>query len=68
LTDAEAMETGYPIYRDLSRFQKCGRSQIRNLSAAAQAIIDELQPCHTNNPTSDPMWLFQMLNNIDKHR
>ena len=68
LTDAESIDTMFPIFKDPTGFKQKGLGRIRYLAPRAQAFIQRLQPYHTNNPTSHPLWLLNQLNNIDKHR
>ncbi len=68
LTDAESINTAFPIFKHRAGFEKRGLGRIRYLAPRAQTVIERLQPYHAKHPASHPLWLLEKLNNIDKHR
>ncbi|MGA6970040.1 MAG: hypothetical protein WBY93_00300 [Candidatus Binatus sp.] len=74
LTDEEAAETSFPIFkmrdsRVSDGLSPRGRGRIKYLSIEAQTIIKGLQPFHAGkDATLHWLWILEKLNNIDKHR
>jgi hypothetical protein len=69
LTDTEATETSFPIFRYSDGFHSRGKGRIRHVNPRAQAIIDGLQPYRIgDNAVRHWLWLLEKLNNVDKHR
>lgn len=68
LTDAESIDTAFPIFKDPTGFKQRGPRRIKYLSPSAQTVIERLQPYNTTNAMAHPLWLLNQLNNIDKHR
>jgi hypothetical protein len=67
LTDEEARETAFPIFKKFP--ERWPWPAIQHVSPEAQAIIERLQPYHAGNrATVHPLWILRTLENIDKHR
>src|SRR5208282_4874521 len=49
LTDAEAIQVAFPIFRCKLGFQSRGMGKIKHISGEAQTIINRLQPYHAGN-------------------
>jgi hypothetical protein len=69
LSEAQATQTAFPVFKDPAGFHKRGMGKIRHISPAAQAIIEGLQPYQAgHNAMLESLWLLNQLQNIDKHR
>ncbi len=70
--------TAFPIYLDPDDFHEktkkgrpaaqSGLAKIRAMPAEAQAIIEELQPYHAEDPELHPLWTLNEYSRIDRHR
>lgn len=63
-----AESTEFPIFRDESPYRSQRVRKIGSLPAAAQVIIDGLQPYLSVAPEDDRLWVLHRLANDDKHR
>ena len=58
----------FPVYDDKSKYKAAvKRKRITGISAAAEALVQGLQPYHAVDPTHDPLWLLHNLHIRDKH-
>ena len=62
--------TQFPIFVDGAKYKKGAPAKIQGVSRAAAAVIESMQPYNRtpDDPTQDPLWILQDLNNTDKHR
>lgn len=68
-TDSHARNIQFPICDSHEEFQKRRDSNLRRLSAAAQAAIEIMQPYHVSEwGGGNPLGLLRDLSNVDKHR
>jgi hypothetical protein len=58
----------FPIFSDPSRYASAAPNRIRSVPAAAQKIIEAVQPFNHSERAKDPLWQLHKLSNIDKHR
>lgn len=58
----------FPIFLDPLRYNAAAPTRIASLPAAAQRIIESVQPFNRDEPIKDPLWQLHTLSNIDKHR
>lgn len=66
---APSPRTEFPIFLDVSTFEKEGRSRLRDLSPGAATMIEQLQPYQPGrHGAADPLWDLRAINNADKHR
>ncbi|MDQ4002920.1 MAG: hypothetical protein M3259_03650 [Actinomycetota bacterium] len=70
--------TAFPIYLDSADFhartnkgKPAGWSGLKKIEAIpdeAQAVIEELQPYHGDDPSTHPLWILNEYSRIDRHR
>ena len=62
--------TEFPIFNNISEYEKVKRGKLKGVSDAVVSIVDSLQPCYNtgNGELSKYLWYLQVLCNSDKHR
>jgi len=58
----------FPIFSDATKYGITASGRIGSLPAAAQKIIESVQPFREADYVQDPLWQLHTLANIDKHR
>jgi len=65
--EGDVLLARFPILLDPHKFESTGKVHIKGLPAAAQDIVEGLQPYNRDN-SSDPLWVLHYLDEIEKHR
>jgi hypothetical protein len=60
--------TQFPIFTERMAFEARAAPMMDGASAAARAVIEELQPFQVSHPDEHPLEILRRLSNTDKHR